>query len=134
MVSDRQSIDVTRQQRVAVVSFRDELDLKDTAEATLALSRALTDTSTAGTLLDLSGLTFADSTQLNVILRAHAEHQDALRPFVLAGPYRSGVARLFEVTGVTDVLDLSDTVEDGIRRVHLLCDTARASAPEDTRH
>ncbi|MEU6124854.1 STAS domain-containing protein [Streptomyces sp. NPDC047123] len=134
MVSDRQSIDVTRHERVTVVSFRNELDLEDTTEATLALSSALTDTLTAGTLLDLAGLTFADSTLLNVILRAHAEHQDALRPFVLTGPYQSGISRLLEVTGVTGVLDLADTHEDGVRRIHALRDSGRASAPDDTRH
>ncbi|MEV8313348.1 STAS domain-containing protein [Streptomyces sp. NPDC059900] len=134
MVPDQQSIDVTRQDRVTVVFFRNELDLEDTAEATLALSRALTDTGTAGTLLDLADLVFADSTQLNVILRAHAEHQDARRPFVLAGPYQPGIARLFEVTGVTGVLDLTETRSDGVRRVHALFDTARAAAPDETGH
>ncbi|MFH8487634.1 STAS domain-containing protein [Streptomyces longisporoflavus] len=133
MVPDRQSIDVTRQDRVTVVSFRNELDLEDTTEATLALSRALTDAGTAGTLLDLADLTFADSTQLNVILRAHAEHQDAQRPFVLAGPYHPGIARLFEVTGVTSVLDMTDTHSDGVRRVQAL-DSAKTSAPDEAGH
>ncbi|MGW6054116.1 STAS domain-containing protein [Streptomyces sp. NPDC055189] len=134
MDPDRQSIDVTRQDRVSVVSFRNELDLEDTTEATLALSRALTDTATAGTLLDLTGLTFADSTQLNVILRAHAEHQEAQRPFVLAGPYHPGIARLFEITGVTEVLDLAGTREDGLRRIRTLLDTTRTAAPDETGH
>lgn len=129
MVFDRQSIDVTRQDRVAVVCFRNELDLEDTTEATLALSRALTEGTTDGTLLDLSGLTFADSTQLNVILRAHGEHLDARRPFVLAGPYNPGISRLFEVTGVTDVLNLAGTRDEGIRRVRELLDADSASAP-----
>ncbi|MET7358579.1 STAS domain-containing protein [Streptomyces sp. NPDC005562] len=122
MVFDRQSIDVTRQDRVTVVCFRNELDLEDTTEATLALSRALTEGPTDGTLLDLSGLTFADSTQLNVILRAHGDHLHAQRPFVLAGPYQPGIARLFEVTGVTDVLNMADTREEGIRRIRELRD------------
>ncbi|MEV1026463.1 STAS domain-containing protein [Streptomyces sp. NPDC050264] len=130
MVPDRQSIDVTRQNRVAVVSFRNAIDLDDATEAALALSNARTDTSTAGTLLELADLTFADSTLLNVILRAHTEHQAALRPFVLTGPYHSGVQRLFEITGVTSILDLADTHSDGVRRVHELLATGSTTPPE----
>ncbi|WP_369212334.1 STAS domain-containing protein [Streptomyces flavofungini] len=131
MVSDRQSIDVTRHGRVTVVAFRHELDLEDTVEATLALSRALADADTGGTLLDLAALTFADSTQLNVILRAHTGHRDAARPFVMAGPYHPGVWRLLDVTGVTEVLELADTFEDGLRRVHALLGSDRIAAPDD---
>ncbi|MFF3645587.1 STAS domain-containing protein [Streptomyces sp. NPDC002564] len=130
MDSDRQSIDVTRHERVTVVSFRNELDLEDTAEATLALSRALTDPETVGTLLDLAGLTFADSTLLNVILRAQAEHQEASRPYVLAGPYQSGIARLLEVTGVTSVLEMTDSLDEGVRRVHAPRKSDRTAASE----
>ncbi|MEU6127525.1 STAS domain-containing protein [Streptomyces sp. NPDC047123] len=131
MVPDRQSIDVTHQDQVTVISFRNELDLEDTAEATLALSGALTEADTAGTLLDLADLTFADSTLLNVILRAHAEHQEALRPFVLTGPYHTGISRLFEVTGVTTVLDMADTLDEGARRVREALDTNSSAAPDE---
>ncbi|MGW5733271.1 MULTISPECIES: STAS domain-containing protein [Streptomyces] len=134
MDSDRQSIDVNRHDRVTVVSFRNELDLEDTAEATLALTSALTDAGTAGTLLDLTGLTFADSTQLNVILRANAEHQEARRPFVVAGPFHTGVSRLFEVTGVVHVLELADTRDAGIQRIHALLGSGRIAAPDKTEH
>ncbi|WP_420031575.1 STAS domain-containing protein [Streptomyces sp. cg28] len=120
MVSDRQRIDVTRQDRVTVVSFRDDMDLTDEAEAYLALSGARGDTGTTGTLLDLAGLTFADSTTLNVILRAYNEHQAVPRPFVLSGPYHSAVDRLFEITGAGEALEMTDSRSEGLRRVHEL--------------
>ncbi|MEV1025065.1 STAS domain-containing protein [Streptomyces sp. NPDC050264] len=84
-----------------------------------------------GTLLDLSDLTFADSTLLNLVLRAHAEHRAALRPFVLAGPCRSGVQRLFRITGVTDVLVLTATRSDGMRRIHGILDANSPVAPDE---
>ncbi|MFJ9036971.1 STAS domain-containing protein [Streptomyces sp. NPDC102406] len=122
MVPDSQSIELTHQGRLAVVSFRDTIELEEQDEATSVLAHARTDTSTAATLLDLAELTFADSTLLNVILRAHTEHQRAARPFVLTGPYHSGVQRLFEITGVTGVLELAATRDDGVRRVQDLLD------------
>ncbi|MGY0021300.1 STAS domain-containing protein [Streptomyces sp. cg35] len=120
MDPDRQNIDVTHQERVAVVSFRNDLDLTDEAEAALALNTARTDTSSVGTVVDLADLDFADSSLLNLILREHAAHQSVLRPFVLAGPYHSGIQRLLEITGVNDVLVLTGTRSDGIRHVHEL--------------
>ncbi|MFJ4715996.1 STAS domain-containing protein [Streptomyces sp. NPDC088785] len=135
MVSDRQRIDVTRQDRVTVVSFRDDLDLTDEAEAYLALSGALRDTGTTGTLLDLAGLAFADSTTLNVILRAYNEHQDVQRPFVLCGPYQTAIIRLLEITGADGALEMTDGRAEGMRRVRELLgplgsDQASASDPQ----
>ncbi|WP_394428267.1 STAS domain-containing protein [Streptomyces sp. SGAir0957] len=122
MVPDSPSIELTQQERVVIVSFRNTIELEEQDEAGLALSDARTDTSTAATLLDLADLTFADSTLLNLILRAHADHQEQARPFVLAGPYHSGVQRLFEITGVTEVLELAGTRDEGVRRVQELLD------------
>ncbi|MFD8565765.1 STAS domain-containing protein [Streptomyces sp. NPDC059639] len=120
MVSDRQRIDVTRQDRVTVVFFRDDLDLTDEAEAYLALSGARRDTGTTGTLLDLAGLTFADSTTLNVILRSYNEHRAEPRPFVLSGPYHPAIARLFEITGAGEALEMTGSRHEGLLRVHEL--------------
>ncbi|MEU6387907.1 STAS domain-containing protein [Streptomyces sp. NPDC046939] len=122
MVPDSPSIELTQQERVVIVSFRNTIELEEQDEAGLALSDARTDTSTAATLLDLADLTFADSTLLNLILRAHADHQEQGRPFVLSGPYHSGVQRLFEITGVTEVLELAGTRDEGVRRVQELLD------------
>ncbi|MFI0242202.1 STAS domain-containing protein [Streptomyces sp. NPDC016845] len=123
MVPDSPSIELTQQERVVIVSFRNTIELEEQDEAGLALSDARTDTSTSATLLDLADLTFADSTLLNLILRAHADHQEQARPFVLSGPYHSGVQRLFEITGVTEVLELAGTRDEGVRRVQELLDT-----------
>lgn len=55
-------------------------------------------------VLDLSGVTFADSTFLNLLLRAHQETD--LRLADLA----TGVARLLSVTGADSVLNTYSTV------------------------
>lgn len=130
--SDRQSIELTHHQRVVIVSLRNDLDLSDGTEVMLALDSARSDPGTAATLLDLAGLTFADSTLLNLILRAHLDHQTAARPFVLAGPYDSAVDRLFDITGVSDVLDLTGSLEDGLRHIDELLRSGNTSAPGES--
>ncbi|MGY0490328.1 STAS domain-containing protein [Streptomyces sp. WG-D5] len=134
MTSERQSIELVRHQQVVIVPLRYDLDFSDEPEVMLALENARTDPSTTGTLLDLAGLSFADSTLLNLILRAHADHQAVSRPFVLAGPYQSPVHRLFEVTGVGEVLDLAADREEGVRRVHALLDDDSTSTPDEPAH
>ncbi|MEU6120831.1 STAS domain-containing protein [Streptomyces sp. NPDC047123] len=120
MVSGTQPIEVAQQGQVAVVTFRGELDLEDSVEAALALHSALSDTSTAATLLDLSQLTFADSTLLNTTLRAIAAHQTAHRPLVVAGPLHNAIARLYAITGTLEILDPADSREDGLHRIRRL--------------
>ncbi|MEV1021095.1 STAS domain-containing protein [Streptomyces sp. NPDC050264] len=130
MACDSESIELTQRERVAVVTLRDDIDLEDGAEVTDVFQRARTDTDTVATLLDLGELAFADSTLLNLILRARAEHDEVRRPFVLAVPAGSVVRRLFDITGVTDVLALADNQEEALRRIHALLDSDTGSPAE----
>ncbi|MEW2547304.1 STAS domain-containing protein [Streptomyces sp. NPDC047002] len=58
-------------------------------------------------VLDLSAVSFADSTVLHVLLRARGRS----RRLVLAGPLGSAVGRLFEVTGTRTAFTFAETVE-----------------------
>jgi anti-anti-sigma factor len=55
--------------------------------------------------IDLSAVTFIDSSGLRVLLEAHRTLQQAGRRLVLVAPSRH-VVRLFEVTGLTGALDV----------------------------
>ncbi|MEU0057833.1 STAS domain-containing protein [Streptomyces sp. NPDC006334] len=57
-------------------------------------------------VLDASGVTFADSTFLNVLIRAHQAG-----PLRVVAPSRQ-LQRLFEVTGVDAVLEVRGTVAE----------------------
>jgi anti-anti-sigma factor len=57
-------------------------------------------------VIDVSGVTFADSTFLNLLLRVH--QATTLR---VAGP-RHQLRRLLELTGADAVLDIRQTVQD----------------------
>lgn len=74
------------------------------------LATALQDAATTHktVVVDLAGMTFADSTLLNVLLNFHRGHQLRLaRP---AHQFR----RVLELTGADQVLDIRPTVEDAI--------------------
>lgn len=58
-------------------------------------------------VLDLSGLTFVDSTGVRLLISAHARSRaDSNRLTLLRGP--SSVQRVFELTGVLNILPFAD--------------------------
>ncbi|MFD4476582.1 MULTISPECIES: STAS domain-containing protein [unclassified Streptomyces] len=128
MFPNDNSFELSPHERVAVVALRHEIDLQDADAVTEAFHRVRTHSETDATLLDLSMLTFADSTLLGLILQARIDHEQAQRPFVLAGPLHSAVQRLLELTGVTDFLPLADTREQGMQKLRTLLDARDGSA------
>ncbi|MBY8887524.1 STAS domain-containing protein [Streptomyces sp. PTM05] len=81
-----------------VLRVQGELDADSCEQFEEALLKATT-ASGARTVVDLSQMTFADSTVLHLLLAARLAHQRAERPFFLAGPFQLPVERLLEVTG-----------------------------------
>ncbi|MFC8494780.1 STAS domain-containing protein [Streptomyces sp. NPDC057235] len=57
------------------------------------------DAGPSATVVDLSGVTFADSALLNTLLHAHERHRDDGRALLLAGPLHPEVRALFTLTG-----------------------------------
>ncbi len=58
-------------------------------------------------MLDLSGLTFMDSTGARLVLQANARSRaDSCRLTLLRGP--RAVQRVFELTGLTELLPFAD--------------------------
>ncbi|QHY93626.1 STAS domain protein [Streptomyces sp. S4.7] len=66
------------------------------------------------TVVDLSGLMFADSAVLHVLLGAQREHRAAGRRMVVAGPLGPTVLRLFEVTGTSDFFTMAPTLDAAV--------------------
>ncbi len=91
---------------VHTVSIVGELDLANAEQLERELLRVeATDALTI--IVDLSGLTFMDSTGLRAVLRAHARSRaDSNRLALLRGP--ASVQRLFELCGVSELLPFAD--------------------------
>ncbi|MEV2248672.1 STAS domain-containing protein [Streptomyces sp. NPDC049970] len=78
------------------------------------LAAALAGAAGAGgrrTVVDLSGVGFADSAGLHALLGGLRQHGEAGIPLVLAGPMTAAVRRLFEVTGTLDAFRVADCVD-----------------------
>ncbi|MFV0127619.1 STAS domain-containing protein [Streptomyces sp. HMX112] len=103
---------------VRVVAVSGEADVESVAPLRAVLEAAGT---TADVLvLDLSGVRFADSSMVNVLVRAHTDIEERLR---IAAP-SAFVRRLFDLTCLNDVLAVHDSVADAEAHAR-----ARALAP-----
>ncbi|WP_433136335.1 STAS domain-containing protein [Actinomadura nitritigenes] len=92
-----------------VIALHGELDLTGTDTALRACRRALTERS-PHLILDLSNLTFMDSSGLNVLITARTAVQNRKGTIALAAPTRP-VERVLSTTGFTQVFALYPTVE-----------------------
>jgi anti-anti-sigma factor len=91
---------------VHTVSLFGELDLATASDVESELQRAEA-SDALSIILDLSGLTFMDSTGVRVVLRAHARSRaDSNRLALLRGP--AAVQRVFEICGLCDQLPFAD--------------------------
>ncbi|MEV0750243.1 STAS domain-containing protein [Streptomyces sp. NBC_01220] len=99
---------------VVLVRVRGNLD--DWA-GSAELVEALTDVAEGGgrrTVVDLSGVDFADSAGLHALLHGQRKHDKAGVSLVVAGPLSAKVRRLFEVTGTLDAFRFADDVDAAI--------------------
>ncbi|WP_063830769.1 anti-sigma factor antagonist [Kitasatospora phosalacinea] len=95
-----------------VVRPEGELDHDSVAPLREALEQAVADPSER-LVVDCGGLEFCDSTGLNLLLRAHAAAGRAGLPLLLAAP-GAVVARMLEITGADEVLDVHPSVEEAL--------------------
>ena len=98
---------------VTVLQVKGEVD----AYTARDLDKALRDLLGQGDLrivLDLSGMTFISSAGIRAILYAHREVLQVGGEVKLAGP-TDQVRRVFEIVGFSDLLRISDRIEESIR-------------------
>jgi anti-sigma B factor antagonist len=85
----------------AVLVVAGAIDLASRDEIVTAAQTALNDASTKALVLDLSGVTFIDSTGIGAIIGLAGEAEDLGRGFRLRRP-SDRVSRILEVTGLAD--------------------------------
>lgn len=105
-------LSTTSEGSCAVVRVDGEIDLdnaSDLSEVALAAMQEIG----PSLVLDLSGVTFMDSTGLKVLLAVHKRAELAGGRLVLAGPTRS-VNRVVTITGFDRTFAVCDTVEDAL--------------------
>jgi anti-anti-sigma factor len=95
-----------------VLNLEGELDLASVAELRGQFSQDGAD-ETRRVVLDLSQLTFIDSTGLRALIEVQQRVIRSGGTMALVGPERQ-VLRVFEIAGLTRVFDLCGTLEEAI--------------------
>jgi anti-sigma B factor antagonist len=93
----------------ALVRIRGDLDLQVVDQVADALARIESDEPEL-LVIDLSSLSFMDSTGMGVIAAAHIRAVDAGRRFAIVSPH-AGVKQAFERTKLNEVITTTDDLE-----------------------
>ena len=97
---------------IAVLELHGDADLHAAPELRERLNAAI-DGQTAGVVVDLSDVTFLDSTALGVLVGGMKRLRATRRPLRLAAP-RTEIRRLLEITLLDRVLGVDPTREDSL--------------------
>jgi anti-anti-sigma factor len=111
-MSGELDLSTTRDGPCAVVSVGGEIDPGTASELSEAALSAMREIGPS-LVLDLSGVTFMDSTGLKVLLAVHQRAQLAGGRLVLAGATRS-VQRVVSITGLDETFEARDNVEAAV--------------------
>jgi anti-sigma B factor antagonist len=95
-----------------LVRAQGELDLSSAGRVTAAVKEAFAH-GRGSVLVDLSGVTFVDSTGLTALVRIHREAEARGTYVAVVAPSRS-VRRVLDLLGLGDVLHVHNTVEQAL--------------------
>jgi anti-sigma B factor antagonist len=102
-----------RQDDVAVVAVSGEIDLGTAGQLRDYLAECLSTEGLRDIVLDLSGVTFMDSTGLQVLISTQRRLEAQGGRLRLVG-LRSGVAKILRVTGLDQKFPTYETVADAV--------------------
>ncbi|MGH3089422.1 MAG: STAS domain-containing protein [Rubrobacteraceae bacterium] len=97
---------------LSIIAVRGEVDLHTAPKVQYAIERA-SENSAAAVVVDMSGITFIDSTALSMLARAKKslEVEDTSLRFVSPSP---AVERIFSVTGFRDYFDIFPNRDEAV--------------------
>jgi anti-sigma B factor antagonist len=99
-----------------VIALAGELDLAGVPDLTDALARLPPDADR--TFVDLSQLSFIDSSGLRLLIEAAKSAQERGATMILVGPTPT-VQRVFQIVGVADLVPVEATLEAAIEKLAL---------------
>lgn len=97
-----------------------ELDIAYAAQVE-AMIKHLCGSDVPGIALDLTGLTFIDSTGIRAVVAAQKLCQERAHEFAIV-PGNAAVQRAFEATGLLGALPFRETEQGGVTRLHRALD------------
>ncbi len=113
-VPDGLSLEYRLDGGIAVVTVTGEVDVSTSASLRAGLLRVITDEIDRGLVVNLSSVSFIDSTGVGVLVGIWHRARASQRCLALAAPSRQGRAVL-EATGLTKVLPVYDTQAQAVQ-------------------
>lgn len=116
------NLHVRQVERVSIVDVEGELELHNTPRLRTQL-HAVCDTEQPRVVVDLSGVTFIDSSGIGVLVGALKRAREHGGTLVLVCP-QPRVRRVFEITGLLKAMQLFESLDEAISAASASPDTA----------
>jgi anti-sigma B factor antagonist len=104
---DRFSVAFTRDRGTVVVHVTGDVDTATAPAVRQALAGVIDEQGSLSVRVDLTGMTFIDSTGLSVLVAALTRMREKGGTLTLANPSRTAI-RLFEMVGFTTMFDIAE--------------------------
>ena len=111
-------------ERAMVVEVSGELDLHSAPQLRAEIARTIENYAPPRIVVDLSGVTFLDSTGVGVLVGAFKRAREAAGTLHFCSP-QSRVRRVFEITGLLGALPLFETRDAALAALENSADTAQ---------
>jgi anti-anti-sigma factor len=99
---------------VTVVTVTGELDATNTGALRASLEAAMEDAVDRRLVVDLSGVTFLDSSTVNVIVWARKRSRELNTALQVVAPAGSRAAIVFELAGLASIVPMASSTEGAI--------------------
>lgn len=110
-MSELAEVDATDLENARVVRVSGEIDLSNAHDVLASIGDAVRSGATT-IIVDLSGVTFLDSSGISMLFRLRERIGYSRQEFRLVVPPESPIRRVLELTRVGDVIPVQETLDD----------------------
>lgn len=108
------TIDVSGDDRIAVMRISGEIDLSNAAELEVAASDAVANQA-RGLVVDLSEVAYLDSSGIGLLFNLSRRLSRRRQGLAVVAPNQAPVREILDVTGVSAVLEVQEHLADAVR-------------------
>lgn len=112
------SMQISHQHKTLIIKILGELDLVIASQFRQRVDDAWEEWPVLNMILDLSQVTFIDSSGLGVILGRYKKVKERKGEFILVG-FNPQIGKILEMSGIMSIIRVNDNIEDAFKALEI---------------